>query len=387
MLNRIAEKKAKEIVKSFPVLSVTGPRQSGKTTLIKKCFSKYKYYNLEDPNTRSLIENNPKQFVNSDKPYAIFDEVQKFPELLSYIQVTVDELNKPGVFIISGSENLLLSEKVSQSLSGRIGIVNLLPFSVAELKAADKLSKDPFDQIQKGFYPRIYDQDIPSADFYGSYLATYVERDVRQIKNIGDISQFQRFMQLVAGRVGQLFNASSIANDVGVDSKTITSWFNILEASYITFRLVPYFKNFGKRVVKSPKIYFYDVGLLAYLLGINNQSEMDVHFARGALFENLIIAEVKKHIFNNALNIRPYFWRDNNGNEIDLLLCQGNQINTIEIKASQGYKSEFSKGFAYWDNLNTRTNGKKSVVYTGEIQTKTRDYNLVNWQNLNKIFG
>ena len=214
-----------------------------------------------------------------------------------------------------------------------------------------------------------------------------MERDVRQIKNIGDISQFQRFMQLVAGRVGQLFNASSIANEVGVESKTITSWFNILEASYITFRLVPYFKNFGKRIVKSPKIYFYDVGLLAYLLGINNQSEMDIHFARGALFENLIVAEAKKHIFNNSLNIRSYFWRDNNGNEIDLLLDKGNDIDTVEIKASQGYKSGFSKGFVYWDNLNTKTKGKKSVVYTGEIETKTKDYNLVNWKNVNKIFA
>lgn len=382
MIDRLLESKIKKLSKSFPVVSVTGPRQSGKTTIVKKCFPNYEYFNLEDPNTRVLISNDPKQFINTKRPNIIFDEIQKLPELLSHIQVTVDEVNEPGAYIISGSENLLLSEKVSQSLAGRVAIVNLFPFSVQELKKANLLKIDAFAQIQNGFYPRVYDQNIPTADFYGGYLATYIERDVRQIKNIGDISNFQRFMQLIAGRVGQLFNASEISNDLGVDSKTVISWLNILEASFITFRLQPYFKNFGKRITKSSKLYFYDVGLLSYLLGIDSQVEMSAHFARGSLFENLVIAEVKKHIINNTLNMRTYFWRDSNGNEIDLLIDKGSEIDILEIKSSQSYKSEFAKAFGYWDGLKNIVDGSKYIIYNGDLESNIQNYKVVNWKNL-----
>lgn len=388
MIKRLLEKQVKHAVTQFPVVSVTGPRQSGKTTLIKECFPTYEYYNLEDPNTRSLIQDDPKQFVNTTKKGVIFDEVQKYPDLLSFIQVTADETNKPGQYIISGSENLLLSERISQSLAGRVAIFNLLPLSMSELKTAKLLEQDAFSQIYKGFYPRIYDQNISATDFYSNYVNTYIERDVRLIKNIGDISNFQRFMQLLAGRAGQLSNASAIANDLNVDSKTANSWLNILEASFIIFRLPPYFRNFGKRVIKNSKIYFHDVGLLAYLLGINNTTDMDVHFARGALFENLIVSEIMKRIINFNLHVKPYFWRDSAGNEIDILLDKGNTIDRLEIKASKTYKSEFSKGFDYWDEL-TRQNkqeGNNYVIYNGDTESKVKNYKLLNWKNVDKAF-
>jgi hypothetical protein len=382
MIKRKLELKTKNLAEKFPVVSITGPRQSGKTTLAKKCFPKYKYYNLEDPNTRTLIEDDPKKFVNPGNTKIIFDEVQKLPELLSYIQVAVDETNKPGQYIISGSQNLLLSEKVSQSLAGRVAIINLLPFSIEELKKEELLESNAYKQILKGFYPRIYDQKIPVRDFYSGYLATYIERDVRQIKNIGDISTFQRFMQLLAGRTGQLFNASAISNDLSIDSKTATSWLNVLEASYITYRLPPYFKNFGKRLTKSSKVYFYDTGLLSYLLGIDNIKEMDTHFARGSLFENLVISEVKKHIINNSYNIRTYFWRDSNVNEIDLLLDKGSKIDAIEIKSAQGYNSRYTKGLEYWDNIENTPDGDKFIIYNGDEESHVKNFKLINWKNI-----
>ena len=385
MIQRTLEKKIKSLSKQFPVIEITGPRQSGKTTLAKKCFPGYEYYNLEDPNTLSLIESDPQRFVNPQKTKVIFDEVQRLPDLLSYIQVTVDETGGVGEYVISGSQNLLLSEKVSQSLAGRVAIMTLLPFSNEELKSANLLKKDAFSQLGKGFYPRVYDKNLNPVDFYGSYVATYIERDVRQIKNIGDISTFQRFMQLLAGRVGQLFNASSLANDLGVDSKTVKAWLNILEASYITYRLQPYFKNYGKRLIKSSKVYFYDLGLLAYLLGIDSEIEMNTHFARGGMFENLIVSEVKKLIANHKYNIRTYFWRDSNGNEIDLLLDKGSTIDIFEIKSSRGYRSEFTKGLEYWDQLDKDLSGSKFLVYGGDSEMKTKGTQLVNWMNINKF--
>ncbi|OGK15028.1 hypothetical protein A2690_02865 [Candidatus Roizmanbacteria bacterium RIFCSPHIGHO2_01_FULL_39_12b] len=389
MIKRLLEKQVKHATTQFPVVSITGPRQSGKTTLIKKCFPTYEYYNLEDPNTRSFIKDDPKQVVNITKKGAIFDEVQKYPDLLSFIQVTVDETNKPGQYIISGSENLLLSEKVSQSLAGRVAVLNLLTLSISELQADKLLDQDVFAQIYKGFYPRIYDQNISATDFYSNYVNTYIERDVRLIKNIGDISQFQRFIQLLAGRAGQLSNASAIANDLNVDSKTISSWLNILEATYIIFRLQPYFRNFGKRIIKNAKIYFHDVGLLAYLLGINSTTDMDVHFARGALFENLVVAEIMKHIVNFNTHIKPYFWRDSTGNEIDILVDKGNMIDRFEIKASQTYKSDFSKGFDYWDGLpkQNKQDGNNYVIYNGNIESKVKNYRLINWKNIDHAFA
>jgi hypothetical protein len=414
MINRILGSQLPKLAKQYPVISVTGPRQSGKTTLIQQVFSDYEYFNLEDPNTRMMIMDDPKQFVNPQRTRVIFDEIQKYPELLSFIQVTVDEVGHSGCYIISGSQNLLLLEKVSQSLAGRVAITKLLPLSLTELKSADRLKTNPFEQILFGFYPRLYQVNPSQANlnqakhavskqttqevansttglttaplkptqFYGNYLASYVERDVRQIKNISSLSTFQRFMALLAGRVGQLFNAASIANDLGITSKTARAWLNILEASYITFRLQPYYKNFGKRVVKSSKLYFYDVGLLAYLLKIDNQAEIETHFARGHLFENLIIAEIMKMNLNRRLRPKLYYWRDRTGHEVDLLIDQGTQINVVEIKSSATYKSRFLQGLNYWNQLDKTPPGKKMLVYSGELENKVKNCQIVNWQNL-----
>lgn len=381
-VNRILSKEIKTSIKRYPVVSITGPRQSGKTTLARLCFPDYAYFNLEDVQLREAIENDPGGFLKDNPGKMIIDEVQKYPDLLSYIQVRVDDSNKMGQFVITGSENLLLSEKVSQSLAGRVSIFNLLPFSIGELKKANLLKKDAFSQLWRGFYPRMYDRKIPPGEFYANYLATYLERDVRQIKNVGSLSLFQRFLQLLAGRTGQLLNLSFLANDVGVDVKTIDSWLSVLEVSFIAFRINPYFKNFNKRLIKSPKVYFYDTGLVAHLLGIDSLKEMKTHYARGALFENFVIAEIMKTKFNKRLSVKPYFWRDSNGNEIDLLLDEGSCLKLVEIKAGISFKTDFARGLGYWDSLDTKVPVKKFVVYAGERGQTIKDYQLLPWMKL-----
>lgn len=385
MISREVAPRLKKLARQFPVVSVTGPRQSGKTTLIRELFSDYEYFNLENPNTRRLVEADPAQFIHKNRIKVIFDEIQRVPELLSYIQSTVDEINTPGAYVISGSQNLLLSAAVSQSLAGRVAIVNLLPLSITELENHSLASTNAFEQLGKGFYPRIYDQNINITDFYANYVATYIERDVRQLKNIDNLATFQRFMQLVAGRVGQIFVVADIAGDLGIDAKTVRSWLDILEASYIAYRLPPYFKNFGKRIIKSPKIYFYDTGVLSYLLGIDSQAEMETHFARGQLFENLVVSEIKKTIANFGLNFKPYFWRDRNSQEIDLLIDRGGSMDIIEIKSSSTYRQEYTKAFAYWQKLKDAPPGKIIVVYSGDQTEKISHHELVPWRRVSSI--
>lgn len=387
MITRIQKNKIQELAKQYPVISITGPRQSGKTTLSKLCFPDYKYYNLEEPNIRDLIMSDPKSFVNKNSEGTIFDEVQKYPELLSYIQVAVDESKKLAQFIVTGSENLILSEKVSQTLAGRVAIFNLLPLSIIELEDNGLLDKNISEIICKGFYPRLYDLKMDSSQYYSNYLATYIERDVRLVKNIGDISSFQTFMKLLAGRVGQIFNAESFSDDLGIDSKTVTSWLSVLESTYIVFRISPYFNNYGKRIIKSPKIYFYDTGLLCYLLNINNANELQVHFARGSIFENLIITEVMKHKLNTLALIQPYFWRDNHGNEVDLLIDRGSETDAIEIKSGKTFKPDLARGLEYWNSIEKPNKGNNYLIYDGETENKTKNFELLNWKSFTKILG
>ena len=277
MIKRQLGEEVKIQLTKFPVIAITGPRQSGKTTLAKTLLPDYKYLNLEDIGIKRLAEDDPVSFINSIKAPVIIDEVQKAPELLSQIQVKVDESKESGQFVITGSESLLISEKVSQSLAGRVVNNILLPLSFEELKRNNIKFKSIDRQILKGFYPRIYDTKMTFSDFYPEYVSTYVEKDVRQLKNIGDLSLFEKFLQLLAGRVGQLVNLTSLANDVGTSHNTIESWLSLLEASYIIYRLKPYYKNLGKRVMKSSKVYFYDTGLLCYLLGINSEEFLGKH--------------------------------------------------------------------------------------------------------------
>ncbi len=380
MIQRQLATKLKSQLKKFPVVSITGPRQSGKTTLAKTIGTDFDYYNLEDINTKRFATSDPVGFINSiDKP-AIIDEIQKVPDLLSQIQVKVDETGKLGQFILTGSESLLLSDKISQSLAGRVVNNTLLPLSLSELRDS-KINLKMKDQILNGFYPRIYESNLTAKDFYPEYINTYVEKDIRQIANIGDLALFEKFLGLIAGRVGQLLNINSLSNDLGISFSTVEKWISILEASFIVYRLQPYFTNIGKRLVKSPKIYFYDTGILCYLLGINSQNDLTKHYSYGSIFENLIISELKKQIFNNKLTTKMYFYRDSNGNEIDLLLENMENFDLIEIKSSETYSKEFEKAF----EAVKFKNFSKNVIYNGSLSINGSDTNIYNYDNFIKL--
>lgn len=381
MIKRIISRQIIRLKNKYPVISITGPRQSGKTTLAKELFKNYEYYNLESLDLLSLAKDDPKSFLQiGSKKRIIIDEVQKYPDLLSYIQVEADVQQIPGQFIITGSQQFNLNEKITQSLAGRVANFILLPFSIDELKKTNFARDSYFKLIHRGFYPRIYDKKIAPKDFYRDYLFTYVERDVRQIKNIGDLSNFQKFLRLLAGRVGQLVNLSSLAGDTGVSYKTIDSWLSVLEASYIIFRLQPYYKNFGKRLIKSPKVYFYDTGLLCYLLGLDSLKELQNHYALGSIFENLIIVDVFKKIQNTRSSNKLYFWHDNNRNEVDLIIDKGNKKEGVEIKIASTYSKDVLGGLKFWSNLSHQGQIESSLVYTGETSQKLQTINLLNWR-------
>jgi hypothetical protein len=387
MIKRILSDKILELANKYPVISITGPRQSGKTSLAKELFSEHVYFNLENLDTLDLAKSDPKEFLKiGSGERIIIDEIQRFPELLSYIQVEVDSQKKDGQFIITGSQNFAISEHISQSLAGRVANFTLLPLSYSEVVGSKyaKVFEKSSASIVKGFYPRPLVKNIQSEDFYRDYLSTYVERDVRQIKNVGDLSTFQRFLQLLAGRVGQLVNLSSLANDVGVNYKTIESWLSILEASYIAYSLQPYYQNYGKRVIKTPKIYFYDVGLLCYLLKINSVTELESHFAYGHIFENFIITEIIKNNFNLRKNKQVYFWRDSNGNEIDAVIDSGENKQGIEIKVARTFNSDMLKSLSTWSILNSKINHPTNLVYTGENEQKVQEHVVINWKTFLK---
>lgn len=383
MIKRTLSVKILELANKYPVISITGPRQSGKTSLAKELFPEHSYFNLENIDTLVLAKSDPREFlkVGSGKRM-IIDEIQKFPDLLSYIQVEVDSQKIDGHFVITGSQNFAISEQISQSLAGRVANFTLLPLSYSELTSSEYINiyKKSSECIIKGFYPRPLVKNIQPQDFYRDYLSTYVERDVRQIKNIGDLSTFQRFLQLLAGRVGQLVNLSSLANDVGANYKTIESWLSILEASYITYSLQPYYQNYGKRVIKTPKIYFYDIGLLCYLLKINSTTELETHFAYGHIFENFVITEIIKNNYNFRINNQVFFWRDSNGNEVDAVIDSGEKKQGVEIKVSRTFTSDMLKGLSTWSLLDPKTNHPTNLVYRGENEQKVKEHVVINWK-------
>lgn len=385
MIKRKIVSEINRLKKGFPVLAVTGPRQSGKTTLLKEMFPDYEYFNLENPEILMTLENDPATFIREHQNKVIIDEVQKVPDLLSYIQVTVDEQQIMGNFIVSGSENLLLSEKINQSLAGRAAYIQLLPLSNEELIDANLLKKSVYDQIFTGFYPAIYSRDVRVTDYYNQYIATYAERDLKQISNISDLSLFRKFFALLAGRIGQVLNVASLANDVGVSAVTIENWISILEASYLIFRLQPHYNNFGKRHIKSSKIYFTDTGLACRLLSISSPDELKTHYLLGSLFENLIILEIKKQLLNTSNNSGLYFFRDSNGNEVDLIIDQGLKQIPIEIKAGGTFNTDYLKGIKYWNSL-TSSDTKSFVIYTGEHAHKGEEYELLKWSELRDLY-
>lgn len=382
MIKRKLVKQIRVMAGKMPVISITGPRQSGKTTLAKQCFPNYDYVNLENPDTLHDAKSDPRLFLTRHKRGLIIDEAQVFPELFSYIQTLSDESGRTGEYILTGSQNFLLSAKISQSLAGRVFVTHLLPFSMEELKKTPYRKKKPDDFIFTGFYPRIYDKKIMPAQFYPSYIQTYTERDIRQIINVSDLFLFQKFMRLAAGRIGQLLNYHSLAIELGLDIKTIKSWFSILETSFIVFFLPPHFKNFNKRLVKTPKLFFYDTGLVCSLLGIKNREEIRSHWAKGMLFENFILADMMKNYFNNAQSPPLYFWRDNTGRELDCIIDEGASLKSVEIKSGTTIHSDFFKGLSYYNLLSKTKPSNSYLIYGGEKDYKRKEARVLSWANV-----
>ncbi|MDK2838305.1 MAG: uncharacterized protein PWR15_1374 [Bacteroidota bacterium] len=381
MIYREAEKELQLLSAQFKAVAVTGPRQSGKTTLVKNVFNEKAYVNLENPDLRQFAREDPRGFLSNYPDGAILDEVQRVPELFSYLQQILDEKEQNGSFILTGYNNFLLNGNISQSLAGRVGYLFLLPLDIGEINPGANMSNQ---LIFKGGYPEIYQKDIDPKKYYDNYIRTYVERDVRLLKNITDLYTFERFLRLCAGRTGQLLNMSSLAADVGVDVKTIGSWLGVLEASFIAFRLYPYHENYNKRIVKMPKLYFYDTGLASALMGIEDVSQLTIHPLRGGLFENLVVVDFLKRLYNNGKQNNLYFWRDNIGNEVDLLIKKGANRYPVEIKSAQTISDEFFKGIRYWNKL-TNTEGGY-LVYAGDmLQKRSGEINIVPVHLLNTI--
>ncbi len=382
MIERGLKGKLLEMATKFPVITLTGPRQSGKSTLLKTSFPDYQYVSLEDPDIRLFATEDPRGFLSTYPDRTIIDEVQRVPELFSYLQTHVDALNKEGMYLLAGSHNFLLMQHIGQSLAGRTAVLRLLPFSHKEMKAGNILPDSIDMEIFKGGYPRIYDKNIEPTDFYPYYIQTYVERDVRLMKNIGDLSKFIRFLKLCAGRTGQLLNLSSLANECGISVSTAQAWISLLEASYIIYLLKPDHNNYAKRLVKTPKLYFYDTGLACSLLEIKEANQVTIHFLRGALFENLVINEFIKEAFSNGIETDLTFWRDSTGNEVDLLQSVGGKQNAYEIKSGATYSSDYFKGINKWSELSGASPEQCFAIYAGDKSLKTSNGEVIAWNRI-----
>ena len=371
----------KKMLGKFPVVSITGPRQSGKTTLLQNAFPDYSYYNLERLDHRELIISDPIGFLKNGGTKIIFDEAQNMPELFSYIQVISDERNMTGQYILSGSQSFLLNHQISQTLAGRVNVNHLFPFDITELKLIKNLNINQI--ILNGFYPRLYDKHIEPTDFYPSYLETYIQRDVRTLKGIENLNAFSRFLGLCAGRIGQVLNLTSLANDTGIAVNTAKAWLSLLEASFIIYQIQPYYKNFSKRLIKSPKLYFYDTGVACSLLKLTDPEMINTHYLYGSLFENLVITEILKSQCHSGKRPSVYYWRESNGAEIDCIIEQGNnEILALEIKGGQTFTKDYLKNLRNFAKNEDRLKINKAIVYAGEQSTNIKDVQLIPWSML-----
>jgi len=384
MFQRSIAEKTKRYAKQYPVVTITGPRQSGKTTLVKNLFPKKKYVSLEDIESRNQAEQDPKGFLARYPEGAIIDEIQRTPDLFSYIQTIVDEKNKEGMFILTGSQQFEMMENLSQSLAGRTAIVKLLPFSYDEVYTNSPPS-DLYNLLYTGFYPRIFDKNLNPTEAMSFYVSTYLERDVRKLINVKDLSIFGNFLKLLAGRSGQILNMNSLSDDCGISPNTIRSWVSLLEANYIIKRVSPYYKNLNKRLIKAPKIHFLDSGLLCYLLGITEPEQLVTHPLRGAIFESYIVSEVYKYYYHNGIPDSIYYFRDYQGHEVDLLIENSLSINLIEIKSSATFQENYLKGLKYFEKNYTGAI-TKSLIYGGEEIYKYKDTDILNWKNVSGLF-
>lgn len=379
MIKRVLKTKLLELSKKYPIVTLTGPRQSGKSTLLQNSFPDYKYVSLEDPDVRLFATDDPRGFLATYPDKTIIDEAQRVPALFSYIQTHTDKEGREGMYLLAGSHNFLLMESVNQSLAGRTAILKLLPFSHAEMIDGGILPDSVDEEIFKGGYPRLYDKNITPSEFYPFYIQTYVERDVRLMKNIGDLSKFVRFIKLCAGRIGQLLNLSSLANECGVAVSTISTWISVLEASYICYLLKPDYNNYAKRLVKTPKLYFYDTGLACSLLDIRTASQVSTHFLRGGLFENLVINEFIKTAYGDGQEPDLTFWRDSTGNEVDLLRYVDGKQYAYEIKSGATFSPDFFKGISKWAKLSGVSSEQCFAIYNGEKDMKTSSGDVLKW--------
>jgi uncharacterized protein len=377
-----------ELVQSaaeYPVVTILGPRQSGKTTLTRMTFPEKPYFSLEDPDVRMAAEADPRGFLEQMENGGILDEVQRLPVLLSYVQGMVDKNRKRGQFILTGSHQPQLHEAVSQSLAGRTAILSLWPFSIHEIRHYDS-ALDAFDLIHRGFFPRLHEDGLEPRRFFNGYVQTYVERDVRALIQLRDLSLFQKFLTLLAGRVGQIVNLASLGNDVGASGTTIRNWISVLKASYVVFELPPFFESIQKRVIKSPKIYFTDVGLAAFLLGIHTPQQASRDPLRGNLYENLIIAEIVKSALNRGIRPEIHFFRDSHGNEIDLVIREQGALIPVEIKSGKTFSTDFVKQLEWFQTLGIKRAISGAVLYDGERPFNIRGVRVFNPLHMEDIW-
>lgn len=382
MIKRQAQAVLLDLAQGYPILAITGPRQAGKTTLAQTTFPDKRYVSLEDIDEREFADQDPRGFLARFPDGAILDEAQRCPNLFSYLQTRVDAEKRMGLFVLTGSQQFGLMSNITQTLAGRVGLVQLLPFSLQELQAAHTPILSLDDALWRGMYPPIYDRHLAPEKWFSNYVMTYIERDVRQIVEVQNLSLFQRFIKMCAARVGQLINLSNLATDCGVSHNTIRSWLSVLEAGYIVFLLQPHHQNFGKRLVKTPKLYFHDTGLAAYLLGIRDADHLSIHSARGALFENFVVSELLKQRYNQGLGSNLYFWRNNTGDEVDVVIEQGGKLTPIEIKSGQTFNTDFLIGIHKWMKIAGDSALKPQLVYGGNESMVRNGVEVSSWKQI-----
>ncbi len=380
MIRRQAYTSLLELARGYPILAITGPRQAGKTTLAQSAFPDKRYVSLEDPDEREFADQDPRGFLARFPDGAILDEAQRCPKLFSYLQTRVDAERRMGLFVLTGSQQFGLMSNITQTLAGRVGLIQLLPFSLDELQAADAPLLNLDDVLWRGMYPPIHDRHLAPDKWFANYVMTYVERDVRQLVEVKNLSLFQRFIKMCAARVGQLLNLSSLAIDCGVSHNTMRSWLSVLEAGYIVFLLQPHHQNFGKRLVKTPKLYFHDTGLAAFLLGIRDAEHLSIHSARGALFENLVVSDLLKQRYNQGLASNLYFWRNNTGDEVDVIIEQGEKRLPIEIKSGQTFNADFLVGINKWMKIAGDVASTPQLVYGGDENMMRNGVEVRSWR-------
>lgn len=382
MIPRAAEDTLRKLADGYPILAITGPRQSGKTTLARAIFHTHPYVSLENPAQRQFAQDDPQGFLNKYADGAIIDEVQRCPDLFAWLQGVVDQQQRPGRFVLTGSQQFDLLSGITQSLAGRVALLSLLPFTSGELEQAGLLPDTVDDALFTGSYPPIFDRRLDPGIWYGNYVQTYLERDVRQLINVRDLVQFQRFLRLCAGRTGQLLNLSALGEEAGLSHNTVREWISVLEASYILHRLPPHHRNFNKRLVKTPKLYFIDTGLACWLLGIESARQLTTHPLRGALFETWVVAEYLKQRLNTARPSNLSFWRDRSGHEIDLLIEQGGVLQPVEIKSGATVRREALSGLFKWQGISGQSEPRPRLVYGGDETQHRSDVDVVGWKSL-----